>query len=122
MTMTELLNSSKTTGQILFDKGDIKIMKKEILNLIESNEGEFVLNNISYLRRWKKSAIGESVDKLVVEFENINNVNFGMASREIVSRDYNGIINEITIATKEYLQEVSNRLCSNLKCGYINSK
>lgn len=28
-------------------------MKKEILNLIESNEGEFVLNNISYLRRWK---------------------------------------------------------------------
>lgn len=32
-------------------------MKKEILSLIESNEGEFVLNNISYLRRWKKSAI-----------------------------------------------------------------
>lgn len=29
-------------------------MKKEILSLIESNEGEFVLNNISYLRRWKK--------------------------------------------------------------------
>lgn len=97
-------------------------MKKEILNLVESNEGEFVLNNISYLRRWTNSAIGENVDKLVVEFENINNVNFGVASKEIVARDYNGIINEITIATKEYLQEVSNRLCSNLKCGYINSK
>lgn len=97
-------------------------MKKEILSLIESNEGKFVLNNISYLRRWKKSAIGENVDKLVIEFENINNVNFGVASKEIVARDYNGIINEITIATKEYLQEVSNRLCSNLKCGYINSK
>lgn len=97
-------------------------MKKEILNLIESNEGEFVLNNISYLRRWKKSAIGESVDKLVVEFENINNVNFGVASKEIVARDYNGIINEITIATKEYLQKMSDELCRNLKCGYINSK
>lgn len=97
-------------------------MKKEILNLVESNEGEFVLNNISYLRRWTNSAIGENVDKLVVEFENINNVNFGVASKEIVARDYNGIINEITIATKEYLQEVSNRLCSNLKCGYINFK
>ncbi len=97
-------------------------MKKEILNLVESNEGKFVLNNISYLRRWTNSAIGENVDKLVVEFENINNVNFGVASKEIVARDYNGIINEITIATKEYLQEVSNRLCSNLKCGYINSK
>lgn len=97
-------------------------MKKEILNLIESNEGEFVLNNISHLRRWTNSAIGENVDKLVIEFENIDNVNFGVASKEIVARDYNGIINEITIATKEYLQEVSNRLCSNLKCGYINSK
>lgn len=97
-------------------------MKKEILNLVESDEGEFVLNNISYLRRWTNSAIGENVDKLVIEFENINNVNFGVASKEIVARDYNGIINEITIATKEYLQEVSNRLCSNLKCGYINSK
>lgn len=97
-------------------------MKKEILNLVESNEGEFVLNNISRLRRWTNSAIGENVDKLVIEFENINNVNFGVASKEIVARDYNGIINEITIATKEYLQEVSNRLCSNLKCGYINSK
>lgn len=97
-------------------------MKKEILNLVESNEGKFVLNNISYLRRWTNSAIGENVDKLVVEFENINNFNFGVASKEIVARDYNGIINEITIATKEYLQEVSNRLCSNLKCGYINSK
>ena len=95
-------------------------MKKEILNLIESNEGKFVLNNISYLRRWKKSAIGESVDKLVVEF--INNVNFGVASKEIVARDYNGIISEITIATKQYLQEVSDELCRNLKCGYINSK
>jgi hypothetical protein len=97
-------------------------MKKEILNLVESDEGKFTLNNISYLRRWTNSAIGENVDKLVVEFENINNVNFGVASKEIVARDYNGIINEITIATKEYLQEVSNRLCSNLKCGYINSK
>lgn len=97
-------------------------MKKEILNLIESNEGKFVLNNISYLRRWTNSAIGENVDKLVIEFENINNVNFGVASKEIVARDYKGIINEIKVATREYLQEVSNRICSNLKCGYINSK
>lgn len=97
-------------------------MKKEILHLVESNEGKFTLNNISYLRRWTKSAIGENVDKLVVEFKNINNVNFGKSSKEIIARDYDGIINEITIATKEYLQEVSNRLCNNLKCGYINSK
>jgi hypothetical protein len=63
-------------------------MKKEILNLVESNEGEFVLNNISYLRRWTNSAIDENVDKLVVEFKNINNVNFGVARkllREIIT-------------------------------------
>ena len=90
--------------------------------MVESNEGEFVLNNISHLRRWTKSAIGENVDKLEIEFKNINNVNFGMASKEIVARDYNGIITEITIATKEYLQGVSDELCKNLKCGYINAK
>nr|WP_294371228.1 hypothetical protein [uncultured Ruminococcus sp.] len=97
-------------------------MKKEILHLVESNEGKFTLNNISYLRRWTKSAIGENVDKLVVEFKNINNVNFGKSSKEIIARDYDGIINEITVATKEYLQGVSDELCNNLKCGYINSK
>lgn len=97
-------------------------MKKEILNLIESSEGEFVLNNISYLRRWKTSAIGENVDRLEIEFKNINNVNFGMTSKEIIARDYDGIIDEATTATKEYLQEVSDKLCRNLKSGYINSK
>lgn len=97
-------------------------MKKEILHLVESDEGEFTLNNISYLRRWTKSAIGENVDKLVVEFKNINNVNFGKSSEEIIARDYDGIINEITIATKEYLQRVSDEFCKNLKCGYINAK
>lgn len=40
-------------------------MKKEILHLVESDEGEFTLNNISYLRRWTKSAIGGNVDKRV---------------------------------------------------------
>lgn len=115
------MNSSKIIGQTSFNKGD-KNYEKEILNLIESNEGKFVLNNISYLRRWKKSAIGESVDKLVVEFEKYQQCKFRAASKEIVARDYNGIINEITIATKEYLQEVSDELCRNLKCGYINSK
>lgn len=38
-------------------------MKKEILNLVESNEGEFVLNNISHLRRWTNSANGHNPDR-----------------------------------------------------------
>lgn len=97
-------------------------MKKEILDLIKSDEGQFTLNNISYLKRWTKSGIGENVDKLVIEFKNINNVNFGYSSKEIASRDFDEIINEITIATQEYLQEVSNELCRNLKNGYRNSK
>lgn len=97
-------------------------MKKEILDLIKSDEGQFVLNNISYLKRWTKSGIGENVDKLAVEFKNINNVNFGYSSKEIFSRDFDEIITEITIATQEYLQEVSNELCRNLKNGYRNSK
>lgn len=29
-------------------------MKKEIMNLITSSEGQFRINNISYLKRWTK--------------------------------------------------------------------
>lgn len=95
-------------------------MKEEILALIEKEEGVFVLNNISFLNRWTKSGTGKTVDELTVDFTTMNGVDFVYSSKEIVSRDYDGIINEVIIATQEYLQEVSNELCKNLKNGYRN--
>lgn len=40
-------------------------MKKEIMNLITSSEGQFRINNISYLKRWTKDGMGEDTVGIV---------------------------------------------------------
>lgn len=93
-------------------------MKKELMSVVNSEDGVFKLNNISYLKRWTKNAIGDNVDMLVLEFNNINNVNYSICDREIKSRDYDGIIKECDDITKRFLDEVSRKIRSDLKAGY----
>lgn len=95
-------------------------MKKEIINLVNSEEGTFRINNIATLRRWTKSALNENVDKLAIEFDRINNVYFGN-SVEIESRDFAGIIEECEEATTAFLCAVALKLNNNLRNGYINA-
>lgn len=95
-------------------------MKKEIINLVNSEEGTFRINNIAFLRRWTKSALNENVDKLTIEFDCINNVRFGL-SVEIESRDFAGIIAECEAATTSFLTAVALELNKNLRNGYINA-
>ena len=97
-------------------------MKKELLEVLASEEGSFRLNNISYLRRWTKDGLGNKVDKLKIEFDNINQVNFSLYDTEIKSRDYDSIIKECIEKTQLYLAEVSRSLCSDLKAGYRNKR
>lgn len=99
-------------------------MKKDIMNLINAKSEEatyFRLNNVSYLRRWTKDALGDDVDRLVLEFDNINNVNFSLYDREVKSRDYDGIIKECQKITEAFFLEVSRTLISNLGAGYRNT-
>ncbi len=93
-------------------------MKKEIMQLVSSNEGQIRLNSISYLRRWTKTAIGTPVDKLELVFDSINNVRFSIYDTEIKSRDYNGIIKECEELTSRFLAEVSRSLCNDLRAGH----
>ena len=93
-------------------------MKKEILNLVKSEEGILRLNNISFLRRWTKDALNNPVDKLVIEFDSINHVRYSLYERDIESRDFEGIIKECEEKTHLFLTEVSNVICSNLRNGY----
>lgn len=95
-------------------------MKKEIMNLVKSEEGTFRLNNVSVLRRWKKDALGTEVDKLVLEFDTINLVRFTLADREIHARDYEGIIKECQDLTKRFFDEVAISLMLDMKAGYRN--
>lgn len=97
-------------------------MKKEILDLVKSEEGVYRLNNISKLHRWTKTALDETVDKLRIEFDTINDVDFGLHSFEIESREYDGIIAECEKAIKTYLEEVAQTLIKNLKAGYKNQE
>ena len=94
-------------------------MKKEIMKLVKSEEGTFRLNNISRLYRWTTSALNEKVDCLTIEFDNINNVNFGL-SENIESRDYDGIIAECQKATTSFLTAVALELNKNMENGYRN--
>lgn len=97
-------------------------MKKEIMNLINSEQGIFRLNNISYLHRWTKNAIGNDVDMLMLEFDTINNVSMGGRNFDVLSRDFEGIIEECQKITSEYLLSVSEELCKNMRSGYRNKR
>ena len=93
-------------------------MKKEIMNLVKSEYGTFVLNNVSYLRRWTRDVIDNKVDKLEIHFRTINNVYFNDCIHEIEARDYDGIIEECAKATEVYFAEVQRKLISNMRNGY----
>lgn len=97
-------------------------MKKEIKALVNSKEGTFRLNNISYLKRWTKDALGDPVDMLVIDFDNINHVNFAPQRYKITARDYDGIIEECTAAIEKHLLTVSNQLVKDINAGYRNAK
>lgn len=93
-------------------------MKKEIMNLVKSDEGMFTLNNVSYLRRWTRDVLNNKVDKLEINFCVINNVYFNNCVHEIEARDYDGIIEECAKATEAYFAEVQRKLISNMRNGY----
>ena len=96
-------------------------MKKEIMNLVNSEEGTFRINNISYLKRWTKDAMGCKVDRLTLEFDSINHVRFSIYNTEIIARDYEGIIAECQELTTRFLAEVERTLFKNLGAGYRNA-
>lgn len=97
-------------------------MKKEIMNLLNNTNEEayFRINNISYLRRWTKDALGNDVDRLTLEFDCINDVRFSVYDSEIKSRDYDGIIKECQELTQKFTDEIARTLCKNLGAGYRN--
>lgn len=88
--------------------------------LINSEEGTFKLNNVSYLVRWTKDAMGNKVDMLRLEFDSINGVRYSLYKNEITARDYEGIIKECETLTNAFFAEVARSLTSNLKAGYRN--
>ena len=92
-------------------------MKKEIKELLSTENGWLRINQLSTLHRWTVTGIGEEVDKLELRFAPVNGREFGF-SKIIKSRDYSGIIEECAAATTEFCNEVSSRLVKDLRAGY----
>ena len=94
------------------------MMKKEITRLLKQEEGTLKLNNLSRLRRWSKNLFGEKVDMLVLDFDNVNNVEYSVGNTEIRSRDYEGILEEVKNMTEWFLECIKLELINNLENGY----
>lgn len=91
-------------------------MKKEIMELINSENASIRINKFLRLDRWKKDAIGNKVDKLeaIFSIQHISSRHF-----EIKSRDYNGIIEEIQECQTKAFFEAAEEYNKQLKNGYI---
>jgi len=84
-------------------------MKKEIMNIIK-NGGCFTVNEAISLDREVGARIaGEEVDKLTARIKVVGIK--GWYNTEIISREYNGIIEELNAAIEKAYAEAASNLC-----------
>lgn len=91
-------------------------MKKEIENLLNSENAYLDLNKFCCLHRWQKNAFGEPVDCLKVEFSITSTFDY---REEITARDWRGIVEQVREAHTRAFAKASEVLSTELKAGYI---
>ena len=94
-------------------------MKKEINELLASANGSLRLNNICTLKRYTTNARGESGDWLRLDFDTINNQDFGHNMVFIDAREWKKIVEECEVAIFDHMNYVSIQLANQLKSGYL---
>ena len=92
-------------------------LKKDIMNLLNAKYNSVQINNIARLTRWTKDAFGKDVDRMTLTFSYVCGVNGGQTF-DIVSRDYDGIVNEIAECTKVYMENCTEQMIRNMRNGY----
>lgn len=93
-------------------------LKQEITALINSAEGRCRINSISTLNRFTKNAAGLDCDVLKLEFNTTFFANCHVYDNAIKARNYDGIIAECEQITRKTMQNISDRLCSDMRAGY----
>ena len=91
-------------------------MKKEIENLLNSENSYLKLSNFCTLHRWQKNAFGEPVDCLKVEFSITTTYDY---SEYITARDWRGVVEQVRAAHTRAFTKASEILSTELKAGYI---
>ena len=92
-------------------------LRKEIKDLLKAEEGMTKVNDISYLKRWTKDALGDKCDCLELRFDYLSGIKGG-ASYRIAARTYADVMTEIEEATRDYFTSCMNKTLSNLEAGY----
>lgn len=95
-------------------------MKKEIKTLLncESARWKILIGQEIYLKRWTKDGAGHKVDGLCLEFCG----NCIWNTKEIISRDFTGIKNEVTEAMEDYYEFVKKVTMNDWKNGHTDKK
>lgn len=91
-------------------------MKKEIMELINSEEGTLKINDFCTLYRWTKTALNEDVDKLEARFSIIH---YSSHVVEIQSREWRSIVDEVAYAQTKAFADSADELNKQLINGYI---
>lgn len=94
-------------------------MKKEIENLLESENAYLDLNKYCSLHRWQKNAFGEPVDCLKVDFSITTTYDY---SEYITARDWRGVVEQVREAHTRAFANASEVLSTELKAGYIRGR
>ena len=92
-------------------------MKKQIENLLASENSTLALNKFATLHRWTKDSLnGQGCDCLACSISLLSSCD---CIRDISSRDWKGIIAEVEDIIRERFATASATLCRNLENGYI---
>ena len=94
-------------------------MKKEIENLLRSENGVLSINNMFYLKFNKFNALQNEVNNLTINLKIVNNHEFSVEPKQIKSRDLAGILLEINIFIDETMNVLKNNLIKYLNGDYL---
>lgn len=92
-------------------------MKKEINELLSSENATLRLNKFCTLYRWQVNALGERVDFLRAEFSVTHQYSHSYA---VTARSWQKIIEEIQLLQSKAFADAANQLNTQLKNGYFS--
>lgn len=98
-------------------------MKKEIKDLLKQDEGKLKINEAFKLVRWKLNPetdiLGQDGEYLRLEMLTVNDGRRNFYSKEIKSRDVQGIMDEVATGMNEIMAKYTDQLVRRWKGGLL---
>ena len=98
-------------------------MKKEIKNLLSQDNGELKINEVFKLVRWTlkpdEDVTGRTGEYLKLEMIPVNDGRHNYFSKMIESRDVQGIIDEVSAAVDDIMEQYKRQLVNRWEGGIL---